>query len=318
MGKGRTYPIERTSSLDPRTGVEVIQHTNASAIHQTLYFTNPSIADDGKRILFVSDRDGGWNLFSVNFDDGEIVQLTETGDVNPTSPVPARNAARVFYTAKSQVRSVHLDTLRKSVLAEFPGARLGGLSLNASGTRLVTVVYRGDSPALATVSTRGLGYEVVYEPEREVFYAQLCPADDRWILYASGVNQRMWTVTVRGLRDRPLYLHDASQWITHESWLGNTSTVLFTRWHYGLMAIERNGDGLRTVVQGPVWHASSRHDGSLIVADTARPDDGLWLIEPRTGEKRVLCYPGASSKGSRWDAETPETGVVTTDTYGPQ
>lgn len=318
MPKGRLYPSERVVGCDPKTGVEVIQHTCFPAIHQTFYFTNPSMSDDGKWLFFVSDREGGWNLFAVNLESGEIVQLTESGDVNPSSPVPGRNEGRVFFTAGSQVRSVYLDTLRESVLADFPGARLGGLSLNTWGTRLVTIVYRGNSPALATVSTRSWESRVFYEPQREVLYAQFCPVDDRWVLYASGIHQRMWLVTVQGLKDRPLYLHNASQWITHESWLGNSETVLFTWWREGLMAIQRNGEGLRTVIRGPIWHASSRRDGSLIVADTARPDEGLWLIEPISGAKVVLCYPDASSKGSRWDEKTPESGLVTAETYGPQ
>jgi len=318
MSKGQLFRGERSSFLDPRTGVEIVQHTHAPAIHHTLYFTNPSITDDGTWLLFVSDRAGGWNLFAAHRNEDLIVQLTESGDVHPSSPVPARGEARVFYTAGSQVRSVCLDSLSESVLADFGEGRLGGLSLNASGSRLLTVLYRGDSAALALVSTRRSGTEIIYEPPREVFYAQFCPVNDRWILYASGIHQRMWVVSDTGLKDRPLYLHNASQWITHESWLGGSETVLFTRWRYGLMAVERNGDGVRTLVRGPVWHASSRRDGSLIVADTARPDAGLWLIHPRTGHVRVLCFPDASAKGSRWDEETPENGPITPETYGPQ
>jgi hypothetical protein len=128
----------------------------------------------------------------------------------------------------------------------------------------------------------------------------------------------MWTVSTRGLKDRPLYLHDARQWITHESFLGEGAEVLFTRWPDALMAIQRNGDSPRVVSPLNAWHASSRSDGSLIVADTNHPDVGIRLIHPDDGRDAPLCYPNATSQGDRWRWRTPEPGMVGETTYGPQ
>ena len=318
MSRGRTYPSETRRFIDEETGAEVVQLTDAPAIHHTLYFTNPSITADGRWTLFVSDRAGGWNLFGVAEGTGEIVQLTDGDDVNPFSAIPDRRRSRLYYTAGGQVRRLHLDTLSETVLADFGDARLGGCHLNAASSRLVTVVHRRDGSALATVDTEGLGYECFFEPPREVFYAQLCPADDRWVMYSSGIDQRIWVVGTNGLRDRPVYLHNREQWITHESWLGRTETILFTRWPDALMAIDRNGENLRTVAAMNAWHASSRWDGSLIVTDTTLPDIGLQLIDPETGRTATLCYPKASSRGTRWKERTPEADQITPETYGPQ
>lgn len=318
MPTGARFTGERHTSIDGRTGVEVVRFTSADAIHHTLYFTKPSVTADGERFVFVSDRDGGWNLFAASLDADEIVQLTEGGDLNPFSAVNSPDGTRVYFTAGNQVRSVRLDTLRVSVLADFGDASLGGCSLDASGAQIVTVVRRGGSSELATVRTDGMGYSVFYEPPREVGYVQFCPADSGCVLYSSGIDQRMWTATTRGIKDRPLYLHDTSQWITHESWLGQSDTVIFTRWGYGLLAIDRNGGTARTITRQNAWHASSRRDGGMIVADTVLPDMGLLLIDPTDGRTTVLCHPEATSQGTRWGYDTPEAGTVTAETYGPQ
>ncbi|MDA1193017.1 MAG: oligogalacturonate lyase family protein [Candidatus Poribacteria bacterium] len=318
MAKGDSTRGESSRLRDEHTDAEIIRLTDLASINHTLYFTNSSVAADNRRVVFVSDRDGGWNLFAADLEGNEIVQLTDSSDVNPFSPCLDRGRNRAYYTSGGQVRAIRLDDLNETTLANFDGATLGGCHLNADSTQLVTVVRREGVASLASVRTNGLGYDVFFDPPREVGHAQFCPSDDAWVMYSSGIDQRIWCVTIRGWKDRPVYLHDASQWITHESWLGQSETILFTKWNRSLMAVDRNGDNVREIARFNAWHASSRWDGSLIVADTVHPDIGLQLIDAESGRRSTLCHPRASSKGWRWTHNTAESGNVTADTYGPQ
>jgi hypothetical protein len=316
--EGSVYSGERRHERDERTGADIVRLTSADAINHTLYFTHASMRADDDTVVFVSNRGGGWNLFRAGIADGVITQITDSGDLNPFSPVIHPSEPRVFYTAASQVRAIDVLTFAAEVLADFGEAALGGCDLSVGGPQLLTVKRGVGDDTLITVATDGSTTDEFFSAPRDVGYAQFCPGDPRWVLYSSGIEQRMWTVTTRGVKDRPLYLHDSRRWITHESFLGAGDEVLFTRWPDALMAIRRNGDGLRTVAPINAWHASSTRDGSMIVTDTVLPDIGLRLVDPAGDRHAALCYPGATSQGSRWAQRTPETGTVGAETYGPQ
>jgi oligogalacturonide lyase len=169
------------------------------------------------------------------------------------------------------------------------------------------------------VNTDGSGHRVVREPPRAVGHVQVCPVDPDLILYSSDVNQRMWLVRVDGSGERPLYLHDKREWITHESFLGQSDEVIFAHWPFALKAIRVGEREVRVVADFNAWHASSSPDGSWIVCDTTCPDIGLQLIDPATGEHRPLCYPQSSNGGTQWAETVPaDDDQVEADTYGPQ
>ncbi|MBT3268623.1 hypothetical protein HN371_15820 [Candidatus Poribacteria bacterium] len=316
--KGSVCRDERRHERDARTGAETVRLTSADAIHHTLYFTHASMLADDDAVVFVSNRACGWNLFRAAIADGRITQVTDTGDINPFSVVIDPSGARVFYTAAAQVRAVDLVTGAEDVLADFGNATLGGCDVTPDGSHVLTVMRGIGDDTLVTVATDGSATDEFFAAPRNVGYAQFCPGDPHWVLYSSGIEQRMWTVSRRGVKDRPLYLHDSRRWITHESFLGAGDEVIFTRWPDALMAIRRNGDGLRTVAPMNAWHASSTRDGSMIVADTTLPDRGLQLIDPAGGRHASLCFPGATSRGTRWGERTPEAGAIDEATYGPQ
>ncbi len=69
---------------DPATGVEVTQLTNYRGHSHHFYFTNPGWYDQGRKLLFGSDRNNRPNLFGVDLATGDIEQFT---DLDPT-PLP--------------------------------------------------------------------------------------------------------------------------------------------------------------------------------------------------------------------------------------
>jgi oligogalacturonide lyase len=295
------------------TGAVVRQMTDQPAVHHHFYFTNPSFTPNGRFLLFVAYRTGWPNLFAAHGESGELYQLTEIEDLNPFSATPARDSARVFYTAGEEVRAVYLEGGDTEVVGSFPDASLGNCHLSADGSWVVTNVRRNGRNAITAVMTGGATgstAHTVLETEKEVGHIQFAPTVDNAIQYSSDARHRIWTVNFDGSEDRWLYRQGPEEWITHESWRGSGEEILFTQWPRALMAVSRDGERVRTIAPFNAWHAASRRDGGLIVCDTTLPDSGLQLVDPETGERRVLCYPGATSKGSQWKQPLPAENPV--------
>lgn len=304
----RSRETRKRLLCDPETGAEVWQVTDDPVVHHHLYFTNPSITPDGRFVLFISYRTGWPNLFAAEVESGEIRQLTDVDDLNTFSATPAKDSARVFYTASEELRAVYLEGGEEEVVASFPGASLGNCHLSADGSWIVTNVRRDGRNAITAVMTGGATgstAHTVLETEKEVGHIQFAPTADNAIEYSSDIRHRIWTVNFDGTNDRWLYRQGPDEWITHESWRGNGEEILFVRWPKALMAVSRDGERVRTIAAFNAWHPASRRDGGLIVCDTTLPDIGLQLVNPDTGERRLLCQSRASSKGSQWKRPLP-------------
>src|SRR5262245_48883839 len=116
MSAGDRYPPEWRRSTDPDTGVAVVQLTSAPCVNPAPYFLNrawasPNGAGAGDCVIVTSYRDGGLpNLFAVDLAGGEVLQLTDSGDVGPWSACVSRDGRRVFYGAGRELRVVDLAT----------------------------------------------------------------------------------------------------------------------------------------------------------------------------------------------------------------
>jgi oligogalacturonide lyase len=308
MSAGQTFASERRECRDPQTGARVWQVTAAQAVHHHFYFTNSSWPDDQRELCFVSYRDGYPNLYAADEASGRITQLTDRADLNPFSPAVARNGRRLYVSARDAVIEIERDTLRERVVATFGGANLGNCSLNAAGTRLAIGARWPGCCRLALIDLPSGRVRFLVEKE-EVGHIQFCPADDGLLEYSGPPGARIWTVRADGGGDRNLLPQTAGEWIVHESWLGDGSEIIFSDWPRALGAISRDGARRRTIAAFNAWHLSSDRAGRWIVADTNHPDTGLQLVDARSGERRVLCHPGATNRGTQWRLAEPARGA---------
>jgi len=82
--------------LDGRTGEEVVRLTKSRAID-----TSPAWSPDGRRLVFVSDRDGGPNLWMMNSDGTEQRPLALPGSYN-TSPDWSADGVEIVYQSRGE------------------------------------------------------------------------------------------------------------------------------------------------------------------------------------------------------------------------
>lgn len=273
-----------------------------------LYFTNPTCSADGRRGFFVSYRTGYPNLFSIDLQTGDLLQLSDRCDINPFSPAPSLDSAWLYFSAGNCVRAVSTTTGEDREISRLSANLLGNCSLSADGHFLAIALRHSEYCEMAVVDLRTFRTEMVARA-KEIGHIQFCPSDSSLLEYSGTVHQRIWLHNRRTGENRYLYDQPASEWIVHESWLGAGEEVMFVHWPKRLCAISRNGGAPRVLANINTWHASSNRDGTLCIADTVHPDRGLILIDPRTGQWRTLCMPGATCRGTQWVHDQPAMGA---------
>ncbi|GAB7021336.1 oligogalacturonate lyase family protein [Halostagnicola bangensis] len=193
---GRHWPAEAETYEDPITGTTVRRFTNyPNTTNRHLYFTEPAFYDDGRRLLFRSDRDGSRDLYSVDLESGLLTQLTDLPqEIDGTTRFPDRNTA-LFWCGRRLV-SLDLETLEIATHYERPEGYYGGhLGGTADGTRAVVAL----SEALDLDDER--------DPEnREVWMNARMEA---------GPRSKVISVPIEDGSAEPSVHVDTERWLTH-------------------------------------------------------------------------------------------------------
>lgn len=141
---GRIWPSEKRTFKDPVSGATVHQLTDYLGSSNHAYFTNRCWYDNGKRLMFMSDRNNKTDFFSVEVAGGEITQLTDFPGSDPvTDPLtlcksPAHDEA-YFYQGRT-LMALDLRTLTQRALFTVPdGYMVGNLNATADGKFVCTV-----------------------------------------------------------------------------------------------------------------------------------------------------------------------------------
>jgi oligogalacturonide lyase len=117
--------------------------------------------------------------------------------------------------------------------------------------------------------------------------------------------QRIWTVMADGSHNRPLYVENPSDWVTHEAVITKDEVVFNLIGHQprlrqhptGIAVINLRTDQMKIYGQvednapgargtGGYWHSNGSADGKWLVGDTFAGN--IWLINRATGEQRLL------------------------------
>ena len=156
MTVGRAYAPEWRDGLDPFSGRRVRQLTDAKSEDYHLYFYNPSVTPDGIYLVFISERTGVSNLFRLDLESGEIVQMTdarlvraeywpfttEVRGVGSCLPAIGNGGREVFYFEGRDLFAVEIESLKsRQVLSVSSDRRPSMLQANAAGDTLVFATW---------------------------------------------------------------------------------------------------------------------------------------------------------------------------------
>jgi hypothetical protein len=160
MSIGQTHACEWKTGTDPETGRTIRQFTSAAANSYPLYYFIPTVTPDSRYLIFHSERSGWVQLYRLDLDSGEIVQLTDghardsgwaiwcehhlRGIFNHLS---ALNGVRreVYYFQDEEIRSTHLDSLENRKVHALPGRiSIGQTGFSPDGRHFAFIHADGD------------------------------------------------------------------------------------------------------------------------------------------------------------------------------
>ncbi len=286
---------------DPVTGVDIDRLTGGQAIQHHLYFTGPTVTPDGRWLVSVSWETGSPNLCCREPGSGEIRRLTYRRDLHPFSAVLTRDGRSVLASAGASLLGITLPDGVESVLAGFPGGRVGQVAMSPDGRSVIAQVSQAGAQRIVVVDLGDGSIRTVLERAGPVGHVQVEPSGEH-IMFSGESSARIWIVPIAGGGPRSLP-QAAGEWITHEAWLA-PGRVTHTKFHDGLYVTDLAGAAV-PLFKGPIWHAAPRRDGLVVACDTHAPDIGLVLVAAATGRWRVLCHPRSSNKGTQWFEPLP-------------
>jgi len=140
--KGYVWPPEWRTLTDPVSGATIHQLTDYFCHSYHPYFTEPGWYDGGRRLVFSSERGNAQNLFSIDLETGEILQLTDLdpadGDLGTKVAVSAIRHEVIYYQG-GKLMALDLHTLNERALYERPeGYVRGATNVTADGRYVLT------------------------------------------------------------------------------------------------------------------------------------------------------------------------------------
>jgi oligogalacturonide lyase len=261
---GETWKSEIREFRDEKTGRSIRQLTGrGNNVH--LYFTENSFDAHKNEIIFRSDRASGvdkmpdegplYNLFRMDLDSGEIVQLTDEptaiGNVTKTP-----DSAIVVYTTGNRIRKLDTGSGEISTLyEEMASFRVGAPSISANrryiafGRNEKVQVARGPNYTgfkdryylvkdgrITLAYLDGSGWFDVFKDTHQVGHFQFCPDDSTLATFCHEgpwhlVTQRIWLLDFVSKQARPCFRQGEQDSIGHEFWTrdgdGRSSRIFF-------------------------------------------------------------------------------------------
>jgi oligogalacturonide lyase len=255
---------EQETLVDRRTGVSVRRLTNHFAHSCHLYFTNDGWWDDGRRLVFLSERHNGRDLYSVELATGEITQITRLGRgdfqaafVNPRRPELCfwrRGEEDATEGRDTSLAAVNLETGFVRTVYEPPAGFVpSNVSIAADGRHVFTGLREDVDLGFRTNLRAGyVGFKELFEAhplarivrvDLDTLSAEVIHEEPNWITHVNAsptrpghlsfchegpwdrVRQRMWGLDADGGKVWPIRPQAEDEAIGHEYWLAEGETL---------------------------------------------------------------------------------------------
>jgi len=316
----KTSPPESRAFTDPHTGARVRQVTSHPSIHHHPFYYLPCMDDAMTRLVFVSHRTGRPEVWCERRITGELQQLTDQPALGEWSVHPSHDGRFVYYTAGQGAWRVATATGEAERLLDFGGlagreagmvgAAMGTTTLSHDDRYWAVPVKIGARFRFIVIDTATGTHETILEAD-SIGHPEFHPSDNTLLRYAGSHKERIWVIHRDGTGNRlvyqrqPLAVPGQFEWIVHETWRPGSREIITANWPRGCIGIDIDTGAVRPVCAFNAWHPSINRQGTLMCTDTAYPDIGLQLFDPRdgVGAPRTLCFPEATNEGKHWNTD---------------
>lgn len=254
---GDKWKSEIREFKDAKTGRTIKQlTTTGNNVH--LYFTENSFTENRNEIIFRSDRASGqarapyenplYDLFWMNLDSGEIVQLTdeaangdESASIHSVTKTP--DSRLIVYRTGNHIKKLDTETGKSQIIYTETGNYTLGSPSIAPNRRYIAFsrnekVNVADGPNYTGFKERfylvkdgritlayldGSGWFDVFRDTHQVGHFQFCPIDSTIGSYCHEgpwnlVTQRIWLLDFMAREVRPCFRQNEQDSVGHEFW----------------------------------------------------------------------------------------------------
>lgn len=262
----KKYKSEKFTYVDKQTGAEVTRYTSMRTNSNHLYFTNNCFFNDGKKLVFVSDRDNCPNLYILDVESGEIEQLTDL----PEPPYPSGNGLQLTFVSEksetavffngNELSCVDLNTKESRVIYEVPDGYVKHIvSIGADGKYAYTSIIEDVSARrleatlqgtynchphsrIMKIAVDGSEAECVFEEDNFIAHVNASPTDPNKLTFChegfwEQVDHRLWALDLETGEVRKLHPCKAKEAIGHEYWFADGKRIGY----HGILDCNRVG-----------------------------------------------------------------------------
>lgn len=290
---------------DEETGYEIRVLTDSPNGCTKPYFDMECTTPDGSRAMVTESLDPQSKLWLVDVETGEKDLLLELGPGDTFSVPPTRDYGLLH---RGETRSSHrcdLSTGELEQIGETPfcGRATSVLTTFQNGTLVASYQHERSYYVLGVTELSTGKCEVVYRTDQLTNHTQACPGDNESILHIHETGgdaiQRMWMFNYRERINRPYFVEQLDDLVTHECWTRSGKSVMFcnlgaaTRFSFSeepdeLWLGRRDGQGFRCVAKGRYLHGAPDTQERWIVADDEQTGT-ITLVDVASGEDIPLA-----------------------------
>lgn len=246
----KKYMSEKFTYIDKQTGAEVTRLTSWRTNSNHLYFTNNCFYDNGRKLVFASERDNAPNLYSLDLESGEIEQLTDlpvceypAGNFLQLTYVHAESAVAVFFSDR-QLMALDIKAKRTKEIFTVPDGYFNHIvSIGADGRYAYTSIYENVSDRrqgntlqdtfnahpnskIMKIAIDGSTSECIYEENNFIAHVNASPTDpDKLTFCHEGfweqVDHRLWAMDIPTRKVWKLHECKPLEAIGHEYWFAD-------------------------------------------------------------------------------------------------
>jgi oligogalacturonide lyase len=146
MSKGQQFQDPQLRYIDAYSGRPVVRLTDYLCHSNHLYFTDPCWFNEGRSLVFTSDRNNQENLFRYDLDSGLITQLTDLKGWGKVGGCYCDANRCHYFWWHNVLYEVQVDTLAERAICEVPPGKYppsvmaGRASTSADGRYIVTLL----------------------------------------------------------------------------------------------------------------------------------------------------------------------------------
>ena len=325
---GKVWQSEKKVWIDPEFGHEITQWTSDKYRNWHLYFNVESFIDENNAIIY-SDRTGSVNLFKLNFQTGDLTQLTNHSTDVSGAAWHYPKLKKIWYAINNSIRVLNYETLEDNLVLQDSTADLKSFTITCDEKYLVYSVNM--NPGFSANNSTGpfaiMRMNLLTKKIKQISpdygfsinHLQASPTDSTMIIYSwqhqyreggpgivGNTPIRFWWIKIDGPDGGPIGPQEFGIHRTHEFWFYDGSRIGYSaRYIFGpnigkqfLGSCKPDGSD-NYMFEAPVGPAHSQvfKDNKHWVADQ---NDGMILTMWTFNRDKVLKEEKLFRHNSSW------------------